>query len=788
MSSDQGEVGEPETREPRADAELDALLVAVVVVSSDAIICCDEAQLIVEFNRGASQMFLRQRQDVLGQPLGILIPPRFRDAHASYVGRYAASGEPRRMASDRPVVRGIRSNGEEFDAEATIASHEVGGRRWFSVIVRDRDADARAKAGNERGWRELFDACPEGIFIADHDGRYLDVNPAGCRMTGYRRDELLGKTVTDLLAADPGERLAETRRQLDVGQIQSGEWLLRRKDGTYLPVDLSAELLSNGRWLAFTRDIHERKAMEAARHLDQQRLRVALTGSPISAFTQDRELRYTWSFNPPLPFTPAEIVGKAHAEVTHGALGEQLRAIKLRVIETGTPARELICNVVDGIERYFDMRFEPLRDDQGRIVGITGAAWDVTDRKRAEDSQRFVAELGAALSAVALDGTQVLARVAPLVLGMLADLCIAELVDEDGHVQQRDVADLDPERARACEVLRRLELDSGRPLVGAEVLRTRTALLIEEVSPQHLAALAQSDAQLERLREAGLRSLIVVPLVSGGRLLGAYLLGARARRYGSYELELALALAQRVAVAVDNARLYEAVQRASNARAEVLAIVAHDLRSPLNAIVLQTRILPSIIKDNSTINRAIDRIHRSAQRMDRLIHDLLDVVRLESGEPLGIELANVSPILIAEHAVDALRPQAEAAHIKLELDLEASASLPDIRADPHRLAQVLDNLVGNAIKFSHEGVRVVVSVRRHGDDVLFSVVDFGPGLRPDQIDRLFDRFWQADRHDRRGSGLGLTLTKAIIEAHHGKIWVDSRVGSGTTVFFTVPAL
>lgn len=764
----------------------DALLAAVVAASSDAIICCDEGQRIVEFNEAAEHIFLRQCADVLGQPLGILIPTRFHDAHAGYVETYAATGEPRRMASDRSVVRGIRSTGEEFEAEATIANHQVDGRRWFSVIVRDRDTRERAEAASEHGWRELFEVCPEGIFISDRAGRYLDVNPAGCRLTGYRRDELLGLSIADLLAADQVNRLEETLRQLEAGDVQVGEWWLRRKDGTYVPVDLSAKRLADGRGLAFARDIHERKAMEVARHLDQQRLRVALTGSPISAFTQDRELRYTWSFNPLPPFTPAEIVGKTHAEVTPGSLGEQLRAIKLGVIETGVPARELICNVVLGVERYFDMRFEPLRDDHGRIVGITGAAWDVTDRKRAEDSQRFSAELGMALSAAALDWTQVLARAAPIVLGMLADLCIAELVDDDGGVQQRDVADRDPERAAACEALRRYELDSRRPLVGAEVLRTREPLLIPEVSPEHLAQLAHSDDQLALLREAGLGSLIIVPLVSGGRLLGTYLLGGRARRYGAYELSLAVSLAQRIAVTVDNARLYGAVQRASNARAEVLAIVAHDLRNPLNAIVLQTKLLPSTVMDSATIERAIGRIQRSAQRMDRLIHDLLDVVRLESGEPLGIELANVSPLLVVERAVDALRLQAEAAQLELELDLDASAGLPDIRADPHRLAQVLDNLVGNAIKFSRAGGRIVVGGRRHGNGVQFSVVDFGPGLHPDQVARLFDRFWQADRRDRRGSGLGLTLTKAIVEAHHGKIWVESHVGIGTTFFFTIP--
>lgn len=763
----------------------DALLATVVATSWDAIICCDGDQRIVEFNQGAERMFLRLRQDALGQPLGILMPERFRDAHAAYVRNYAATGDPRRMASDRPAVRGIRSNGEEFEVEATIANHQVGGRRWLSVIVRDLDALARAKVTNERRWRELFESSPEGIFIADLDGRYVDVNTAGCQLLGYRHDELLGKRVVDILAADQVEQLANTRRRLDDGQAQFGEWLLCRKDGSYVPVEISAKILADGRWVAFVHDISDRKAVEAALHLDQQRLRVALTGSPISAFTQDRELRYTWSFNPPPSFTPADIIGKTQEAVAPAALVEHLHTIKRAVIETGVPARELICNVIGGTERYFDTRLEPLRDDHDRIVGLTGAAWDVTDRKRAEDTQRLFADVSAALNAAALDWAQMLVMAARLPVGVLADFCLAEVVDDTGHVQQRDVVDVDPDRAAQCEALRRLELDRSRPLLGFEASRAPEPLLIAEVSPEHLASLSRSDHEFELLRGLGLRSLIAVPLVSGGRFLGAYLLGARSRRYGSEMRELALELARRVAVAVDNARLYRAVQRASNARAEVLALVAHDLRSPLTSIVLLVQFLMSTINDNGEIARVIDRIHGLARRMDRLIHDLLDVVNLEAGEPLAIELAHVSPLLVAEHAFDALRTQAAAASIALEL--EASAGLPDIRGDHDRLVQVLDNLIGNALKFSGKGARVVVGIRRQGDHVLFAIADSGPGLRPDQIEHLFERFWQAERHDRRGSGLGLTLVKAIIDAHHGAIWVDSRVGSGTTFYFTVPA-
>lgn len=767
-----------------ASVRSNVLLATVVAMSSDAIICVDSAQRIVEFNRGAEAMFLRAREDVLGQPLDLLIPDRFCGAHASYVRSYAASGQPRRMADDRPTVRGIRSNGEEFAAEATIASHEIDGQRWLSVIIRDLDARAGAELANERRWRELFEAASDGIFIADLDGRYIDVNTAGCRLVGYRRDELIGKTIVDMIAADQVAHLAEARRQLDAGNTDVREWLLRCKDGSYLPVEVSAKIHADGRWIAFVRDITDRKAMEAALHLDQQRLRVALTGSPISAYTQDRELRYTWSFNPPAPLTPADIIGKAQEELATAALNQHLIEVKQRVLATGVPARELLSNVLGGTERYFDMTIEPLRDEHDRIIGITGAAWDVTDRKRAEDAQRFFAEVSAVLTAATLDWTQMLARVAPVALGMLADFCIAELVDDAGHVQRPDVVDVDPGRAAQCEALRGIELDRARPHLGFEVFRTREPMLVADVSRDYLASVAQSDHHLELLRGIELRSLIAVPLVSSGRLLGAYVLGSRTRRYNPDDLRLAIEFARRVAVAVDNARLHRAVQRAATARAEVLGIVAHDLRTPLNSIDLQVELLSRALKGNIEAGRALDRMRRSTQRMNQLIQDLLDVVRLEASEPLAIELASVAPAVIAEEIVDSLRAQAAALFIDLEL--QCSAGLPDIRADRARLVQVLDNLVGNALKFSKQGGRIVVGVRRQGDDVVFSVADTGPGIAPDHLEHLFDRFWQAERNDRRGSGLGLSVAKGIVDAHRGKIWVHSRVGIGTTFYVTIP--
>jgi signal transduction histidine kinase len=310
-------------------------------------------------------------------------------------------------------------------------------------------------------------------------------------------------------------------------------------------------------------------------------------------------------------------------------------------------------------------------------------------------------------------------------------------------------------------------------------------VLVGQVSPSYLESVAQSDHYLELLRDLELRSLMVVPLQSRERLLGAYVLGSSTREYGPDDLRSATELAERVAVAVDNARLHRAIESALQARAAVLEIVAHDLRTPLHAILLELDLLSRSLKEHLRSAPSIERIRRSARRMNRLAQDLLDAVRLEAGESLAIELTDVAPKHVTEQALDTLQSQAAAS--SLALVLECDSALSDIRADHGRLAQVLDNLIGNAIKFSPRGTRIIVGIRQRSGEVEFSVADTGPGIAPDQIVHLFDRFWQADRNDRRGSGLGLSVVKGIIDAHHGKIWVETRVGQGSTFYFTIPS-
>jgi signal transduction histidine kinase len=281
-----------------------------------------------------------------------------------------------------------------------------------------------------------------------------------------------------------------------------------------------------------------------------------------------------------------------------------------------------------------------------------------------------------------------------------------------------------------------------------------------------------------------LQSVMAIPLLAQGRLLGviSLLSSTPSRIYGPDDLRVAHELAQRAALAVDNARLYRAAQRAIQVRDEVLAIVAHDLRNPLSTILVEAHILRE--RGTEVLTRASgDAIKRVATRMNRLIQDLLDIARMEAGR-LTVAPSRLSAADVASAAVGVHKSPASSA--SLELRLEVPPSLPDIRADRDRLLQVFDNLIGNAIKFTPPGGCITVGAELKHDDVLFYIRDTGPGIPLDDQPHLFDRFWQARKEGRSGAGLGLPIVKAIVEAHGRSVWVESTPGHGTTVLFTIP--
>jgi len=420
--------------------------------------------------------------------------------------------------------------------------------------------------------------------------------------------------------------------------------------------------------------------------------------------------------------------------------------------------------------------------DPGRRV-FTVVLRDITERKRAHETQQFLAEAGEVLAS-SLGPEDTLRNVTRLAVPRLADACIVN-VHQEGEFERTAVAHVDPEHGRALERKHQqhpIDASGNHPV--AMVLRTIAPLVLS--SPATGSAADREHPDLTDIFDAPPSDGIILPLRARDQLLGVLSLYRREGTYDPGDVFLAEELGRRAAMAMDNARLHELVQVGIRARDDMIGIVAHDLRNPVNAVRMLAGVildrerdepLPTEITDYAAV------IRQAAEQMDALIRDLLDVTRVEAGR-LKVDAVPYDTEELLSDALRTLSPVA--AEKSITLRLTAPDDMPDVLADCERVRQAMSNLVGNAIKFSAEGSEVVVSAVVLDVEVRFSVVDRGNGMTSDQLSHAFDRFWQSSRTDRQGAGLGLAIAKGIIDAHGGRIWAESRPGVGSTFYFTLP--
>ncbi|HSU15386.1 GAF domain-containing sensor histidine kinase [Longimicrobium sp.] len=416
-------------------------------------------------------------------------------------------------------------------------------------------------------------------------------------------------------------------------------------------------------------------------------------------------------------------------------------------------------------------------------------------RMQAEAGEKryaFLAEVSSLLDA-SLDYQTTFQKLARLVVPALADYCLIDEAEPGGGLRRIARAHVDPEKEKI------LYTNTYHPPVSEEedlsrhpvlrVIRTGLPLLVADFTTEMVEVIAHDDDHRGRLAQLDLRSYIIAPLAARGRVLGAITLAASAesgRRYRATDVALAEEVARRAALAIDNARMYTLAQEAIRAREAVLAVVSHDLRNPLASILLNATMLLDMTPDGTLdpwMDDNLRQIVGSVEQTNRLITDLLDVARMEEsgGIPLDRSPVDARPLVAA--AVRMLRPVAAARGVELADDTRGP--LP-VMADPDRVVQVLSNLLGNAVKFTEPGGHVRVTAETYGGEQWFAVTDTGVGIPPEHQPYVFDRFRQVGR-DRRGVGLGLPIARGIVEGHGGRIWVDSRPGTGTTIHFTLPA-
>jgi PAS domain S-box-containing protein len=493
------------------------------------------------------------------------------------------------------------------------------------------------------------------------------------------------------------------------------------------------------------------------------------------------------------------------------ATGEEISHLEggfARAFQGETNVRELAIVGADGEQRVIRSACAPI-EIGGRVDLAVSVTSDITEAKRyereraellekeraararaenAEAGQRFLSEATAILAS-SLDYENTLKRITALAVPTLADWCQVDLVGADGALRTVSIVHADEAKMRIARALAdgypvRADARFGAP----EVIRTGRAQLSADVPDRVLVSVAQNEQHLAILRELGLASYIVVPLSAHDRVFGALSLATGResdRRYGPAELQIATHLGRRAGLAIQNAQLYREAREAVRLREQVLAVVSHDLRNPLSAAMLAAEALSRKARDRDEpgMLKQAETIRRSASRMDHLINDLLDMASIQVGKFKVERKPHPAQVLINE-AVDPYESSAAEEGIRLAIDADLGDLAVD--CDRERVLQVFSNLLGNALKFSQRGDRIMVRARRDAGDIRFEVADTGPGISPAERAHIFEPYWSAERNGKKGTGLGLFIARGVVEAHGGKLGVDSEPGRGTTFFFTIP--
>lgn len=501
-----------------------------------------------------------------------------------------------------------------------------------------------------------------------------------------------------------------------------------------------------------------------------------------------------------------EVIGKLAFDIMHttflensGERAEWQEALAQR----GCWQSEVVQRRRDGTALNILISLSLVRDRGGAITGIIVMHRDITERKRAEERARFLSEASKILAS-SLGYQTTLANIARLVVPELADWCAIHLRDDEGNVRLLVMAHKDPQKVEwAIKLSEQYPMKPEAPFGPARVMRTGQAELIAEVTDEMLAALASHEQGLIEIWANGHRSILAVPLVAAGQTIGVITLtfAESGRKFNEADLELAKEIGLRASMAIDHARLYRESQQAreqlmayiseyrevEQRKDEFMSVVSHELKTPVTTIKGFTQLLQRRLQhsNDSDAQLFLSRIDSQLNRLIRLINDLLEISRIQTGR-LKYHIETFDLCEVVESIVEQI--QATTTTHQLSIENASQVSAP-VSGDRERLGHVFTNLLLNAIKYSPHVEKVLISITTDGPEVIVSVQDFGIGIAEDDLEKIFERFYQVSYPQERpfaGLGIGLYLSREIIERHNGRIWAESQKAHGATFHVALP--
>ena len=741
---------------------------AVIEFAPDAFFLADREARFTDVNQAACGLLGYERNEIIGKTMMDITAPEEVERLEATWGNLLAWGTPNKQEWTLK-----RKNGTLVPVE--ISSNVRFDGRWQAFA---RDVTERKRVDDLRQlFVSLLDNSVDFISVADPTGRPIYLNTAGRRMVGlapefpiehtrieeyYPPDlrsfasDVILKTMMEggVWSGDTFFQHFQTHERIPVSDTHfairdaSGKRIIGY--GTVTRDMSEARRAADERERLLAGEQHDRRELERINgelRESEERFRLTVDEAPIGmalVALDGHFVRVNRVLCELTGYPPDELVKLTYQDITHPddldvdvSLGRQLARGEVQRFQVEKRYIRKDRSIVDVL-----LSVSLLRGSGGEPLYNIAQMQDISERKRAEAALR--------LSEAKFSG----------IVSIAADAIIS--VDRDQRITVFN--------------------DGAESIFGYvkdEVMGTSLERLIpERFRARHREHFAQFAAGEETARRMALR-LAVFGLRKNGEEFPAEASIAKV------EVGDATFFSVVLRDVTDRKNAEAALQRAVAARDDLLRVVAHDLRNPLSTIILQASSMERIGPEPERRNpQARDIIVRAAARMNRLIQDLLDVALVEAGQ-FKVEPTRLSAEKLAR---DALETQASlAAEANLEVELDVADDVGQISADRNRLLQVFENLIGNAIRYTKAGGRITLGARSDDGNVEFSVSDTGVGIPPDGLPHVFDRFWQATMQDRRsGAGLGLSITKGIVEAHGGRIWVESQVGRGTTFTFTIP--
>ena len=691
---------------------------------------------------------------------------------------------PEEFASVRALKEAIQINQIEMgiklgDHEITWLNVSAAPLSGYGVVVSYENITQRKRSDlalskKEEWQRTILNTAMDGFWISDHEGHLLEVNQTYCKMIGYSEQELLSMSISDIEGVE-SEPEVNSHMQFIISQGENRfETQHRRKDGSGIDVEVSAQYQKSdgGRFVVFIHDISKRKEAEKQLKL----LSRATEQSPVTVVITDKDGNIEYvnpRFSEVTGYSLEEVKGKNPRILKSGSIPNELYEELWSTVLAGKLWKGEFCNKKKNGETYWESAaISPIADSHGQITFLVAVKEDITEKRKmltdiilskklAEES-----ELKLRIKNVELKERNVFIQT------ILDNLPIGLALNkfDEGSVTYMNKKFEEIYGWSAHEIS---SIDSFFEKVYPDKLYRQQLMerIMADINSGDPERLHWEEVQISR-KDGTIRVVdaINISLLEQNTMISTVMDITRLNQ-----------------IQTDLEKARKQAEESDNLKSAFLNNISHEIRTPFNGILGFLSMLQYNDLSQSERDEYIGIINQSAFRLMNTINDIVEISQIQSGQT-QVKISEIQIENLINDLEFRFKHDAEFKNLEFKIDRELPEKIQNLSTDSSKLMTILTNLISNAIKFTIKG-SVNVKIQLKDQNLMFSVKDTGIGIPNDKHEIIFSRFIQADHSTTRqfeGSGLGLTIAKSYVEMLNGKLWLESRLGEGSTFFFTIP--